>query len=104
MARLTTLKPRVAMLNTQRVATVGRAGATPRTRGGAWMRARAAWLREHPLCVECDRLGFVSIDVEVDHRIPLWEGGADDPSNYQTLCREHHQAKTAREARRRSEG
>lgn len=101
MGRLTTLKPRIAELKTQRVQAIGRAGATPRTRGSAWMKTRAQWLREHPMCVECERLGFVSIDVEVDHVVPLWEGGADDPSNYQTLCVEHHAEKTADEAKRR---
>lgn len=99
---LKTLKPRIAMLSTQRVQSIGRAGATQRTRGSAWMKTRAAWLREHPLCVECEKQGFVSIDIEVDHIVPLWEGGVDNPSNYQTLCIEHHAEKTAGEAKRRS--
>ena len=68
------------------------------------MRRRAAWLREHPLCMYClDKTPqrVVTPAVEVDHRIPLWKGGADDESNYASACRECHALKTEAEARER---
>jgi hypothetical protein len=40
-----------------------------------------------------------------DHRIPLWAGGPDDlEKNGDALCTEHHDAKTACEARMRAAG
>ncbi len=62
------------------------------------MRARAKWLRTHPLCCMCQAEGHVTIADEVDHITPLWSGGADNDSNYQSLCKAHHAAKTAAEA------
>lgn len=76
-------------------------GSTARDRGRPWRRRRAAWLRAHPLCCICQSNGYVTAATEVDHRIPLWMGGADDESNYQSLCSEDHKAKTAIEATER---
>lgn len=39
---------------------------------------------------------------EIDHIIPLTEGGTDDPSNMQLLTIEEHKEKTARERSRKS--
>lgn len=39
---------------------------------------------------------------QIDHIIPLSEGGSDDPSNMQLLTIEQHKAKTARERTNRS--
>lgn len=47
-------------------------------------------------CQECGLRGQV---LECDHKLPLAEGGTDDPSNLQTLCVACHFAKTARENR-----
>jgi len=77
------------------------ADATPRERGRRWMRRRAIWLHEHPLCCVCDAAGLVVAAAVVDHRVPLWRGGADDESNYQSLCVADHDVKTAREAAER---
>lgn len=79
-------------------------GATPRQRGRPWARRRAAWLREHPLCSHCHQAGRVQAAAEVDHVIPLADGGADDDSNMQSLCRDCHAAKTAAEAAARAKG
>ena len=38
---------------------------------------------------------------EIDHRIPLAEGGSNDESNLQALLRTHHQAKSSAFARSR---
>lgn len=103
MAKIPTLKPRVGLLSTRRVQQIQfqREGATERTRGGKWSRLRANWLRDHPLCCMCEAEGHVSAAEQVDHIIPLWKGGADDSSNFQSLCKPHHAAKTAAEAKER---
>lgn len=66
------------------------------------MRRRARWLAEHPLCERCEERDRVTAAEEVDHRIPLWAGGADDESNFSSLCRDCHGAKTAAEAAERA--
>ena len=61
-----------------------------------WYAARAYFLAEHPLCVECLREGHTTAATEVDHVVPhhgdmslFW-----DRSNWQPLCKPHHSAKT----------
>ena len=39
---------------------------------------------------------------ELDHIVPLVDGGSHDPSNLQTLCTPCHKNKTAQEARQRA--
>lgn len=70
-------------------------------RGSGLQGRRARWFTLHPLCVACDKLGRVSAALELDHVIPLWEGGPDADSNLQGLCIPCHAAKTAAELRRR---
>ena len=72
--------------------------ATKRTRGSVWMARRARWLSGSPLCVMCEAEGRITEAKEVDHIQRLDAGGADDESNYQSLCVAHHKAKTKREA------
>lgn len=45
------------------------------------------------------KLGYKKVPrgYEIDHIIPLSEGGSDDPSNMQLLTKEAHDRKTARE-------
>ncbi len=96
------LKPRLATLNTSQVKTLtARIGATERTRGSKWVKIRAKWLSAHPLCVMCEAKGYAKPATQLDHIIPLWQGGKDDESNYQSLCVECHKDKTAAEARDR---
>jgi len=71
--------------------------ATPRMRGDNWMRTRARWFRLNPLCVMCHANGFIQLANQLDHVIPLYKGGADDESNYQSLCVECHKIKSAEE-------
>jgi len=100
--RLTTLKPRVQMAKlTQLAAVPTRIDATPRQRGSGWMARRARWLRANPLCCHCEAEGRTTLAQEVDHIIPLWKQGLDDESNFQSLCKDHHAAKTAEEAKER---
>ena len=67
--------------------------------GWPWQKARAAYLREHPLCVNCKRDGRVTLAKVVDHIVPhrgreslFW-----DQNNWQPMCKACHDAKTARE-------
>lgn len=98
------LKPRLQVASLSRVKPLDylQPDATPRLRGRAGVAARHAWRMDNPLCVECLAQGRVNAEVEVDHIVPLWKGGADDATNLQSLCHDHHAAKTAREADERA--
>ena len=101
---LKTLKPRLAVLNTNRVKVLDtKAGATERVRGSAWMRVRQAVLvRDLYTCAGC---GLVSKTHEVDHIRPLEQGGdAMGLHNMQLLCAGPdgcHARKTAAEGKAR---
>lgn len=56
--------------------------------------------RRHPLCEPCEQQGRVSLATIRDHRIPLEEGGLDDETNEQAICKSCHKAKTAAESQR----
>lgn len=66
--------------------------------GSRWQKARAGYLKSHPLCVHCEDEGQVTPATVVDHITPhrgdralFW-----DRSNWQALCARHHNVKTAR--------
>lgn len=99
---LKTLKPRVKEAPGRLKVSGANPLATPRLRGRAAVERRARWLRNHPLCVDCQDEGRVTAGQEVDHIVPLWKGGADDESNLATRCILHHNVKTAAEARERA--
>ena len=74
---------------------------TPSERGydSRWTKARTMYLREHPLCVMCERENMVVAAEVVDHIHPhhgdhllMW-----DPDNWQSLCKRDHDIKTAKE-------
>ena len=65
----------------------------------AWRKARRAFLKANPLCVDCGGVGVVKSANEVDHierhlgdRKMFW-----DRNNWQALCKPCHSRKTARE-------
>jgi len=102
--KLTTLKPRVATLKADRLTVAPIRYVTPRLRGKAAVERRERWLKDHGLCVHCETQGRTTIAREVDHVTPLWAGGADDESNFQSLCVPCHAVKTEREATERAKG
>ena len=51
-------------------------------------------------CASCHRI-VDGPEAQVDHRIPLAEGGTDDQVNLQTLCIGCHSRKTMGEIRRK---
>jgi len=64
-----------------------------------WQRYAKMFLSEHPLCAECLKLGWTKVAAVVDHITPhrgdyqlFW-----DSANHQSLCKEHHDRKTAKE-------
>lgn len=65
----------------------------------AWERARAAFLAAHPTCAHHEAEGRLAPSSVVDHVVPhrgsmslFW-----DETNWQALCADCHNAKTARE-------
>jgi len=63
----------------------------------AWRKARAAYLRAHPLCVECEKIGKIIPADQVDHiiahrgdKVLFW----DVTNNWQSLCASCHSRKT----------
>ncbi|MGV6875914.1 HNH endonuclease [Pseudochelatococcus sp. B33] len=72
---------------------------TERGYGAEWRKLRAAALaRDNHLCQACLAADKLTPATDVDHVTPKSKGGADDLSNLQSLCRRHHDEKTAREA------
>lgn len=55
------------------------------------------YLASNPLCVVCLKDSIVRAATDVDHIMPKSQGGTDDWSNLQALCKSHHSEKTARE-------
>lgn len=71
-----------------------------RIRGRRAVVLRQRIIREEPLCRECLKLGKVRATDEIDHIVPLHQGGTNERSNLQGLCRDHHIDKTARDSGR----
>ena len=57
---------------------------------------RNAYIQAHPLCEQCQTQGRVTPAQEVDHIVPLEDGGTHDEANLQALCKPCHSSKTAR--------
>lgn len=87
---------------------VARGSSHSRGYDSRWAAARLSFLRDHPLCAECERQGRVTAGRVVDHIVPhmgdpklFW-----DRANWQTLCDytspfNCHGSKTAKEANQR---
>jgi 5-methylcytosine-specific restriction protein A len=79
-----------------------RPSATRRGYGQKWEKARAEYLEQHPWCAYCEEQGKQVPALHVDHKVPhrgdlklFWRR-----SNWQGLCRSHHNASKQREERR----
>jgi 5-methylcytosine-specific restriction protein A len=101
--KLSTLKPRIQAANTNRVATLeAKAGATPRIRGRKWVETRQRVAVDQQFkCQRCGRVWLPWRD-QVDHDVPLEQGGSNDDDNLNLLCNDCHTAKTAGEAATRA--
>jgi 5-methylcytosine-specific restriction protein A len=74
-----------------------RCSAATRGYGSRWRAARSAFLRNNPLCVECQKKGILKAATVVDHIVPHKgdQGLFWDQSNWQALCAHCHSRKTA---------
>jgi 5-methylcytosine-specific restriction enzyme A len=95
--RLTMLKPRIATLNTGRVAPLKTRSASLRWSGRKLQEWRERILAREPLCRHCNEVGRTTIATEVDHIVPLEDRGTYEDSNAQPLCGDCHKAKTAKD-------
>lgn len=64
-----------------------------------WTTRRLRQLRREPLCRHCAAAEppRVTAAQEVDHIVPLSQGGTDAPENLQSLCSDCHALKTRRD-------
>ncbi|MED1801704.1 HNH endonuclease signature motif containing protein [Brevibacillus porteri] len=76
-----------------------RGSAAQRGYDARWRSAREAYLRQHPLCVDCMKDGKAMAASVVDHIVAhkgdkrkFW-----DRSNWQVLCKKRQDQKTVRE-------
>jgi 5-methylcytosine-specific restriction protein A len=100
------LRPQLSALP-QAIAAPLRMATHRRLTGAAWGRLRdAAMRRANGLCQcpDCMGHGIPRPAHEVDHIVPLWQGGTDDLENLQALHRDCHRSKTRREAADRASG
>lgn len=71
-------------------------------RGGrTWRKLRQSILERDCYLCKCDdcvRMGLVRVANEVDHIIPLSQGGTDDEDNLRAINNECHKKKTAKES------
>jgi 5-methylcytosine-specific restriction enzyme A len=77
-----------------------RGTAVHRGYGSRWRKERQAYLGEHPWCTACEAQGRIVKAEVVDHKVPH-KGDPEifwDRSNWQSLCKRHHDIKTATES------
>jgi 5-methylcytosine-specific restriction protein A len=74
--------------------------ALKRERGATNQRTRERHFMRDPLCVRCLEKNppVTRLWTQLDHIVPLINGGTNDDSNRQGLCDECHAAKSATEA------
>lgn len=58
--------------------------------GHSWQKTRAATLRAEPLCRMCLAAGRTVAATVVDHIMPIEDGGTNEQSNLQPLCKRCH--------------
>ena len=102
--KLQRLPNRLASIATTRLPTLQtKAGATPRIQGSSWMNTRRRIMQRDKFTCAC--CGAIRMDHEVDHVVPLEQGGSNDDSNLQLLCSgvgRCHDLKTREEAKQRA--
>jgi 5-methylcytosine-specific restriction protein A len=110
MSRLGKLPPR---LSTQRVAapsisaSTGSAERQRLYKTARWLRLRLEQLQEHPLCAMCEREGRVTAAEVADHRDGHkgdWRERFFELEGLQSLCLDHHRAKSGNEYADRLKG
>lgn len=69
--------------------------------GAGWRRLREVILNAEPLCRHCLARGIPVPAAEVDHIVPLRDGGDNSRENLQPLCALCHDRKTADDVAKR---
>ncbi|AGI26487.1 HNH endonuclease family protein [Pseudomonas sp. ATCC 13867] len=85
MARLQTIKPRLQEATGRQLQSVP----SPRERRMTGRKLQERHLRvwsKDPCCAHCGRLCAFPDGFELDHKLPLFQGGADTDDNCQVLC------------------
>ena len=87
MQKLQSLQPRVKTLgaSTESRKPWQKAQEAPKRRAGRWLQARNLRIKTRDQWT-CSACGRISDELDVDHRIPLSQGGPDIDSNCQLLC------------------
>jgi 5-methylcytosine-specific restriction protein A len=76
----------------------GRGTAHQRGYNTRWRKYRMWYIKEHPLCAQCQDNGKITPTYAVDHIVPH-RGDYDlfwNEDNHQPLCEHHHNSKTGR--------
>lgn len=71
---------------------IDRGTTTEQGYGTVWQKVRKHHLLEHPLCELCKQAGKVKAAREVHHIKPINQGGGNENSNLQSLCKSCHSA------------
>ena len=77
-----------------------RGSSSERGYGARWQRVRKHFLNLNPVCEECYKKGIAEPATTVDHIVPH-KGNMElfwDQENLQSLCKLHHDRKTATES------
>lgn len=82
--KLQTLKPRIATHTFKRVEIQNLPDR--RMTGRALQERRLRLWSSNPHCVGCGALTVFPYGFELDHKVPLFQGGADTDENCQILC------------------
>jgi 5-methylcytosine-specific restriction protein A len=100
---LSSLPPRIKVLEPRKLQTLPRIRIVDRAHYRERTRQRAELIRrDGPLCWYCTQEGRVSAGEQMDHTIPLKDGGVDDISNMRLICDTDHVLKSAKEAAERA--
>ena len=73
-----------------------RGSTSQRGYGTAWQQLSRQVIREEGACRVCGHTGSKANPLTADHVTPKAQGGTDERSNLQCLCRAHNSAKGAR--------
>jgi len=101
---LRTLRSGPRSLGLPNIRRVQMGNSATRLSGKRGVQRRQRILSVQPLCVTCLTAGRITIARVLDHRVPLWESGADNDANLDPLCLRCHALKTAAETVRRYGG
>ncbi|MCY1366209.1 HNH endonuclease [compost metagenome] len=85
MARLRTLKPRLQEVKGRQLQSLPTTKERRITGRKLQDRRMKVWSR-NPHCAHCGRLCDFPAGFELDHKVPLYQGGSDTEDNCQVLC------------------